>query len=165
MYKIGDYVVYGQNGVCRVDDIGPLSIAGVSKERVYYYLTPLNMEGSRVYTPVDSDKVVIRPVSSKKEACELIREIKQIEPLTISNEKNRESIYRELTMSCNCKDLLKIIKTVMVRKQQRTAEGKRLMACDEKYFRIASEHLSGELAVSLDVSIAAAEELIDSNVG
>ena len=36
MFEIGDYVICGNKGVCRVEDIATLDITGVDKKRKYY---------------------------------------------------------------------------------------------------------------------------------
>ena len=73
MFKVGDYVVYGNSGVCRVEDIGPISIG--SKDKDYYTLVPVYGRNSRLYTVVNSDKVVIRPIMTKQESDALIDEM------------------------------------------------------------------------------------------
>ena len=63
MYEIGQLIVYGNEGVCRVEEIGTPKISGVDKHRDYYTLAPIYREG-KVFTPVDS-KVFMRPVISR----------------------------------------------------------------------------------------------------
>ena len=73
MFKVGDYVVYGNSGVCRIENIGTLSIG--SKDKDYYTLVPVYGRNSRLYSVVDSDKVVIRPIMTKQESDALIDEM------------------------------------------------------------------------------------------
>ena len=40
MYKIGQKIIYGENGVCTVEKIAPLNMSGTPKEKLYYHLTP-----------------------------------------------------------------------------------------------------------------------------
>ena len=70
MYEIGQLIVYGNEGVCRVEEIGTPKISGVDKHRDYYTLAPIYREG-KVFTPVDS-KVFMRPVITREEALALI---------------------------------------------------------------------------------------------
>ena len=90
MFKVGEYVVYGMNGVCRVEEVGPMSLSGVDNDRLYYTLLPLYTKGSRVYTPVDNEKVVMRRVITKAEACALIDGWKEYALLEEENDKSRE---------------------------------------------------------------------------
>ena len=41
MYEIGQLIVYGNEGVCRVEEIGTPKISGVDKHRDYYTLAPI----------------------------------------------------------------------------------------------------------------------------
>ena len=66
-------IVYGNEGVCRVEEIGTPKISGVDKHREYYTLAPIYREG-KVFTPVDS-KVFMRPVITREEALALIDRI------------------------------------------------------------------------------------------
>lgn len=149
MFKVGDYVVYGNTGVCRIEDIGPLSIG--SKDKDYYTLIPMYGRNSRLYTVVDSDKVVIRPIMTKQESDALIDEMEDIDALWIGDEKRREEIYKEKMKTCDCKAWVQIIKTLYVRKMDRLAKGKKVTSSDEKYLNLAEDNLYGELAFSLEM--------------
>ena len=72
MFKIGDYVICSNKGVCVVENITTLNISGVDKEREYYILKPLYVGGSTVYVPVDSPRESMRKVLKKEEAEKLI---------------------------------------------------------------------------------------------
>ena len=45
MFEKGDYVIYGNNGICRVQDITTLTIPGIDKNRKYYLLKPVYASG------------------------------------------------------------------------------------------------------------------------
>ena len=68
MFNIGDYIVHGRNGVCKVVDITHIDMSGADKDKLYYALVPMKSEDSKIFYPVDSDKVVMRPIVTKKEA-------------------------------------------------------------------------------------------------
>ena len=61
MFKIGDYVVHGRNGVCKVVDITHIDISGADKNQLYYTLIPMKMTGSvRKNTKRQSVPVTVR---------------------------------------------------------------------------------------------------------
>ena len=66
--------------------------------------------------------------------------------------------------SCECKDWVKIIKTLYLRKKERIAQGKKTTAMDEKYLRMAEENLYTELSLALGVPKEKMEEHIASRV-
>ena len=161
MFQTDDYMIYGNSGVCQVESVGTIdTIPGIPKDKIYYTLKPLYIKGSTIYTPVDNRKVLIRPLISKEEAMQLIDGIEEIETLWISNEKQREEVYKEELATCDCKELIKIIKTVYQRMQERLAEGKKITNSDRKYFKIAQDSLYGELAIVLDMEKEKVEEFI-----
>ncbi|MCX4321156.1 MAG: CarD family transcriptional regulator, partial [Lachnospiraceae bacterium] len=52
---------------------------------------------------------------------------------------------------CDCRDWIKIIKTLYQRKRERLARGKKTTAMDERYLRMAEENLYSELSLVLGV--------------
>ena len=151
MFKIGDLIVYGNTGVCTVEKIGKPDLTGVADDKDYYTLQPYYSRNSRIFTPCDNNKVVMRPVISKKEAEALIKDIPKIKLLVITDEKKREECYKETMRTCDCREFVSILKTIYNRKVTRLAEGKKVTASDERYFNMAEDKLFGELAIALGV--------------
>lgn len=164
MFKIGEYVVYGMNGVCRVEEIGPMNLSGIDSNKEYYTLLPLYTKGSRVFTPVDNQKVVMRPVISRQDACNLIDEMKSVERIEVADDKHRELAYKEALKSCDCRELVRIINTVVKRKKERLAQGKKMSACDERYLKQAQDSLYGEFAISLKMEKDEVEDYIERRI-
>lgn len=161
MFEVGEYVVCGNKGVCVVEKITTLDIAGVDKEREYYILKPKYQMGSTVYVPVDSSNESMRRVIRREEAQKLIDAIPDVPLLAITNEKLSEQIYRECLKSGNCKEWVRILKTIWRRKQERLQAGRKVTAVDAKYFHMAEESLYGELAVALDLNRDEVEAYIE----
>ena len=67
MFQAGDLLVYGITGVCRVLSIDRRQerVGSTRQERLYYQLKPI-YQGGLIYTPVDTDKVSMRPIISRK---------------------------------------------------------------------------------------------------
>lgn len=164
MFQVEDYIIYGNAGVCQVKNVGVLDSLGASKDRMYYTLSPRYAKESKIFTPVDNKKVIMRPVLTKGEAIKLIDSIKEVGCLYISDEKKREQEYKEAFQKCDCMELVKVIKTIYLRKQSRIAEGKKGTSGDEKYFQMAEENLYGELAISLDMGKEEVKEFVIERV-
>lgn len=165
MYELGEYVVYGNNGVCKVDSIGPLSMDSANKDRIYYTLSPLYSNGSTVFTPVDSANTKLRPIISKSQADQLLDEMEEIDLLDVDNDKKREEVYKEAYKTYECREWVKIIKTSYLRKQKRLQEGKHATSSDEKYLHLAEESLYGELAIPLRIPKGEVEDFIRNHIG
>ena len=54
MFEVGEYVVYGVKGVCRIEDITHIDISGADKNRLYYVLAPVGDGNGRIYAPTDN---------------------------------------------------------------------------------------------------------------
>lgn len=152
MFEVGQYIVYGSSGVCKVVAIGTSDLSGVSKERLYYTLEPCYTRGSRILTPTDNQKTVMRDLITREEADQLIDHAKEIETLWITDERNRESEYKNVIAKCDCQELIRMIKTIHYRKQKRIASGKKVTSSDEKYYKLAEDNLYNELAVVYNMS-------------
>ena len=151
VFDKGDFVVCGSKGVCTVEEITKLCMPGVDKDRDYYVLKPVYNYGTTVYLPVDSGEESMRRTLSKEEARSLIGAIRDIKPLSISNDKLLEQEYRGCLRTNMCEEWVKILKTTYIRKQNRIKMGRKMTAVDAKYARIAEDSLYGELAVVLDM--------------
>ena len=164
MFEIGEFVIYGFNGICKVHDITHIDMAGSSKDRLYYLLMPISDSGSKVYIPVDNDKITIRKVLTDKEAWKLIDEIPDIDEMWVQNDKQREGIYKTALRTCDCRELVKIIKTSYTRKQERLKQGKKSTATDDKYLKQAKDSLYSELAFVLGKEKSEMEEIISEHI-
>lgn len=160
MYKIGEFVVYGRTGICEVAEITTMKMDGVPKDRLYYILTPCKNKGGKIFTPVDNDKVVMRPVITKEKAMELLEQIPEIQELWIPNDKMRETKYKECLRTCECEDMIRIIKTLYIRKLDRQAQGKKITATDERYLKMAEGSLYSELSLALGIPEEEMEDYI-----
>lgn len=150
MFKKGDFVVNANNGICEITDIVTMNMSGTDKE--YYLLVPINEQTAKVYIPVDTASQRIRLVMNKTDALELIESIKDIDEAYIENEKEREKTYKEALNSRDPKRLVGIIKTLYLRRQKRLDAGKKSTAVDDRYFKLAENHLHNELAFALNVN-------------
>jgi CarD family transcriptional regulator len=149
MYQIGDYIVKPMNGVCKVADIVHLDMSMADKDRQYYLLIPLEDASGKIYVPTDASNTAVRKVMSEGEAREFIDEIPKIEATWIDNERKRQEKYKEVVKSCDPKALVGIIKMAYIRRRKRMEQGKKNTVVDERYFKMAENHLYSELGFAL----------------
>lgn len=147
MYQVGDLIVYGSTGVCRVEAIAP-----GGQGRDYYTLQPL-YQSCTIMTPVDNTKVFMRPIISKADALALIDRI----PL-LSHEAFHARAPRELSeyydgklKAHDCQSLAELAMSIYTKREEAQAQKRRLGSVDESYFRRAEELLHCELAAALGI--------------
>lgn len=164
MFAIGEYIVYGNTGVCKVTETTKISVPGTKDDRLYYTLEPVYDKGCRLFTPVDNQKVKMRPILTKQEADDLISRIKEIDILWVKDEKSREETYKEAIRTCNCEEWIRIIKTLYQRKKARLEAGKKVTSSDAKYLHLAEESLYGEFSIIFGVPKDEVEDFIYKRV-
>lgn len=164
MYQKGELIIYGGEGVCRVEGIGPITLSGKQTEKVYYTLSPLFREGT-VYTPVDTT-VFMRPIISKEEAHTLIKQIPSIQADIYENRNLRflNEHYQSYLQSHDCADLVQLIKAVYAKKQSAVEKGKKIGQTDARYMKRAEDMLHSELAVALGIDREQVVEYIDETI-
>lgn len=164
MFQKGEYIVYGKNGVCQIEDISSMNLDEDHPDRLYYVLRPVNVNGSTIFTPVDNKKVLMRKIMTKEEAMKLIEKIPEIEVLKISNEKLCEEQYKAAMQTGECVEMVRVLKTIYLKKQKRIAAGKKITSTDEKYFHMAENSLYTELSVLIGVPKEKMETYIEKKL-
>lgn len=164
MFERGEYIIYGTSGVCRVEDVTTMNMKDVPRDRLFYVLVPSGQKGGRIFTPVDNQKTYMRRILNREEASDLIDQIPGIEELWITNEKQREENYKECMKSCDCRQWIRVIKTLYLRKLERGAQGKRITATDEKYLKMAEDYLYSELEIPLGIPKNQMEQYITDRI-
>ena len=155
MFSVGEKIIYGENGVCTVSDIGALPMDGPGG-RIYYHLKPLIGNGM-YFTPVDS-AAYMRPVMSKDEAEAFIAAIPGIEPAICSDTRfnHVDAFYKDLFKLHSNEALVSVIKGLRSRMAERKTKSSRAEATMKR----AKDILHGELSVALGIGIGEVEDYI-----
>ena len=161
MFSVGDKIIYGENGVCTVESIGPLTMAGAPKDKLYYYLSPLIGSGT-YFAPVDSG-AYMRPVMSRDEAEALIDAMPGIQPAICTDNRfnHVDAFYKELFKQHSCEALVSIVKGLKSRMSDRKTKSSRAEATMKR----AKDILHGELSVALEIDVKDVEDFIVSRLG
>ena len=165
MFEIGDLIVYGINGICRVEGLVP-SPYDKTDTREYYFLVPINSPTrSTIYTPVGNDRVPMRRLMTAQEIDALIGRMPEIEILSVPVEKQRREIYRTVLGTLKPEGYVQIIKTVGQRRAALTAARKHVPMTDLEYGRLAKHLLCSECAHVLGMTEAEADLYIAERLG
>ena len=152
MFKENDMVVYGIQGVCRVQ--------GLVDRRVgenmisYYALTPVGAPTSTIYVPEENARLTgrIKPVLSREEVMELIQSMPELPDMWISDENRRKECYKNILLEGDRRALSAMIRTLYLHRQNQKAKGKKLHLSDERYLKDAERMLYSEFAVILNMN-------------
>ncbi len=165
MFRVGQYVVYGFQGVCQVVAIGTSGIAGIPEDTLYYTLEPVYGKG-KIMIPVNTS-MFMRPIISAEDVNRIIAEMPNIEAQVVDNHNYKvlEEHYKKLLATHNCSDLVSIMKAVHIKQRVAKLNGKNLGHTDEKYKKIAEDLLNGEFALALDIDKDEVPRYIESKIG
>lgn len=164
MFEKGTYMVYGNSGVCLVQDICS-SPFDKTDTRTYYILKPVYGHGTAlIYTPVDNDRVTMRPLLSSSEAQRLIERIPDIPALSVEVEKLRREMYRTV-LGTACPDAyVSLMKAVLRRRADYAGLSRRLPDFETECDNMARRHLYTELSVVLEIPFAEIEQYLRGRV-
>jgi CarD family transcriptional regulator len=151
MFQVNDYVVYGSSGVCKILEIGTPEINLIDRTKLYYTIKPEFTRGSLIYTPVDNDKQILRSIITKEDALMLIDDIPYMDIIQIANDKLRNLSYKQTMRRYNCREWMKLIKTLYLDKEKRLSEGKKFGYTDMKYLQEAEDYLYCEFSIPLGI--------------
>ncbi len=151
MYKIGDFVVYGIHGVCRMIEIEERTVD--RKVVSYYVLEPREQPGSRYLVPMHNQAALakLRPVLSKQELSELLRSEEVQAREWIDDENRRKQLYRELIVSGDRAALIRMVGALHRHKKEQAAAGRKFHLCDENFLRDAEKILNAEFSMVLGI--------------
>lgn len=152
MYQKDDLIVHQSAGVCRVTDTTMMAFSKGSEKQLYYVLQPLR-EGGVLYSPVDSDKVFLRPALTREQALALIDTIPTIDAQAFHTRSLQELAdhYQQALGTHDCADLVELILSIWAKKQDVEENRRRLGQLDLRYMKQAEELLYGELACALEI--------------
>ena len=165
MFEVGEYIVYGTSGICRVEEIcaSPYDKADT---RQYYLLVPVhNPMSATIYTPVDNDRVPMRRLMPREEIDTLIDAIPGIELVQVPAEKQRREIYRSTVYTLRPEGYVSVMKTVDRRREELTAARKHFPVSDMEYGRLAKHLLYSECAHVLGLAEEGVEAYIAERLG
>ena len=146
MRQIGEVVLYGTDGVCRISEITEKKFG---KETVrYYVLSALYRSSSVIYVPVGNEKLEakMRDILSKEDIDALITGLPGEESIWIENEPLRKIKYKEIITGGDRRNLFRLIKTLYEHRENQESSGKKMHMTDERFMKDAEKILYDEIA-------------------
>ncbi len=164
MFEVNEYVFYGSEGICKIDDIVSSPFSDVKSDMKYYVLHSLHGGNNTAYVPFDGASSLIRAVMTKAEIDLLIAKIPSIElfdecPLKLLKEKYAISIR-----SGDPCQWVKVIKTVHDRTVNGRDGGKKVSDAEKVYAENAKRFLHMELSIVLGIPCEDVENYIAARI-
>ena len=164
MYSIGDMVMYGSFGICKVTAIEKRDLTG--EEQEYYILKHINSEKNIFYVPTNNDTALskMHPICSKAEVDELISHMNSEGLIWIDNDIKHKEEYSRIIKDADKHEIIRLIKTLYLRRKELAENGKKLRSTDENYLSLAENMLFEEFAYALDIDKSEVVEYIEKHI-
>ena len=166
MYKIGDKIMYGANGVMTVVDIRDESFGDVTCS--YYVLRPtLAKSESLTFVPTENEKLVeaMRPLLTKDEIVSLMHSVNDLPPIDwIKENRARQEYFKKIMESGDRARMISMIRAINENGQRREAEGKKNFITDENAKAKAEKLLYTEFSVVLGIPEEEAKNFFEREI-
>jgi len=162
MFNIGDLIIYSEQGICHIDEICEKTFMGVTRK--YYVLHPIDNCRLEISIPVDSDKVMMLELIQREEAEEIIESFKLPGLDWIEINTFRMQTYSGIVKQGDRKEISKIANTLMVKKHQCEALGKKFYEQDNRLLISIQNILFAELAMALNTTSEEINERITAMI-
>lgn len=166
MFEVGQVVVYGSEGVYSIDDIRTEKFG--TESRRYYVLSSFREGASSttVFVPTDSAILTarIKPLISFADAEALIAAMPHSVIEWQDDAKTRTECFRRILERGERKELISLMRTVYLKKQELAEVGRRIYAADENAMKRAERMIFDEFSVVLGVGDDEIIKMIDEKV-
>jgi len=151
MFKVNDYVMYNSTGVYKIIDI--TREKDINNHEIEYYVLEPAYENNNltIKIPVQNQKVFMRKILSKEAVLKLIAAIPTKETNWIEDNRARIENFKTALRTGESEELVKLIKTLYLKRQERTDLGKKLWKVDEDIMKVAEKNLNEEFAIVLNI--------------
>lgn len=149
MFKVGDVVKYGVNGICKISDITVKDFCGEATE--YYVLESMTGYASTFFVPTANVQLTSRMqhLLSREEALEVISELPKARLEWIENDKERAVAFADILTSNDRRDILRLSGLLYQKKHELESRGKKLHIADERIMLEAERIIGDELSTVL----------------
>ena len=152
MYHIGEPMVYGQVGVCKIKDISIPPFCKPGEQKQHSILEPQGRSGT-IFVPADA-QVSMRPVLSRGEGRAADRpDIPSTHAPAFDNASVPElkHHYSEALSSHDCERPLMLIISICAKKQNRRKTNQKIGVIDEDVIRRAEKLLYSDFSFALGI--------------
>lgn len=153
-YNKGDLVVYGTNGICKIDDVQKMTFPMETEEHTYYVLKPIGNRTSTLFVPDNREELVskMRYILKREEIDAILCAPKDKEIKWIEDKNERANEFKRILKDGNPEDLLYLICCIYERKSVLTEKGKKLTSADDNVLTSAEKLVREKFAYTLGIT-------------
>ena len=152
LFHPGQLLVYGNIGVCKVEDVCTQHFFEDRVGKEYYTLHPFFAHsGDKIYVPT-STTASLRPVLDPQEAASLLDTLKTTDAAVFRSRSQTELTlhYQNLMQENTMASKLRLFKELCQKEQLQKKKGRKLNPTDMHFYKLTEQLLSEEFALALD---------------
>ncbi len=146
MFKIGDYLVHRDHGICQIKSIQHIDYV----DKDYFVMYGYNNDMTKIMVPCERVDEFCRELVSKDECLSLIDQIKDLDSDYIADNKKRKEECTRLLQSGHLIDLAHMMKMLFGFFEEKKANNKMIGTIDLSLFNEAKNKLYSEIQYVLN---------------
>ncbi|MBQ8193784.1 MAG: CarD family transcriptional regulator [Oscillospiraceae bacterium] len=162
--QTGNFVIYRSTEICRIEGFENKSFDNVTSKE-YCVLVPADGGSARYYVPREFAEAKLRRLLTKDEIHQLIDGMKGEQPDWGNNEDHRKDVFNEILNSGDHRRIISMLHSLYLEKQERLAQGKKLLAADEKAMKAAEALIDHEFSFVLGIPQNEVAKYISAQLG
>lgn len=165
MYQVGEHVLYGLHGVCKIDAIEGKKFDDEIHD--YYILKPVFDHGSTIFVSTKKESLVAKmiPTLSAENISKLIDTLSESDSFWIENEADRKEQFKIIIESDDRNKQLGILKAYLLHKMKLISLKRKMHTGDEILLKNVEKRIFEEFSFVLDKSKEELSSLIYEKIG
>lgn len=163
-FEVGQKIVYGNDGICIIEGFEKRSFNETDAIE-YFKLVPVDSKTSAYFVPNNemADKKM-RELMTKEEVLALIDEMPDIKQDWLDNKNERRVMFNSILKSDDYRQLIGMIKSICLNKEEKESIGKTLTASDDKAMKKAEEIMYKEFATVLEIPYEDVQQYVNDRI-
>ena len=157
MFQVNDYIFYGVNGICRVENICTEPFDGATPGVLYYVLQTIAEPKQTIWTPVNNTKATLRYIMTQEEAEGYFSLLPTLSVLEGDSAKQLRDAYITAVKSGLPENWGRIMRTYRARLRLSEAKLARVTDAERNFYETARRLLANEISHALGIPVLTAE--------
>lgn len=164
-YKIGDIVLYGSDGMCRISDVTEKKVGEDILK--YLILSSVYNESSTIFVPLANEKLLgkVRCLPAENDLADTLEKAYGAEVEWIADDAERKERFYRILETGDTYNLIGLLKSIYMHRTERISIGKKLHVLDERIMKDAERVLADEVSYILGVDRDDANSYVRSKLG
>ncbi len=152
-YEVGQYVVYGTNGICMVDNIEQMSFTANQPKEMYYVLRQNKNRATQFFVPLKNEALLskMREPMQREDIEDILMGLSDNDVNWIGDRRDRAEYFKEILSEGVSGRLLNMITCIYEKKRELARIGKKISISDQTILKTAEKLVQEEFAWALEI--------------